>query len=68
VFLETGDNKHAQSLAALPTDAGEVLAVIHRRHVMCVHVVNTNTLALEPEGAPAGRREGTVSDPDRSWG
>jgi hypothetical protein len=83
VILEPGDNKHAQSLAALvhrPTDAGEVLAVIRRRHAGCVHVVNTNNLALEPEstlggpgtfretpaaGRPAGRREGTVSDPDR---
>jgi hypothetical protein len=66
VILETGGNKHEQSLAALlhrPTDAGEVLAAIRRRHVACVHVVNANILVLEPEGAPAGpgpSREGRI--------
>src|SRR5262249_27709422 len=82
VILEPGDNKHAPSLAALvhrPTDAGEVLAAIRRRHPGCVHVVNANILVLEPDrtprgtrasagmpaaGRPAGRPERTASNPD----
>lgn len=60
LILDAGDNKHSQSLADLmhrPTDAGEVLAVIRRCHAGCVHVVNTNILAVEPGTAP-GREPG----------
>jgi hypothetical protein len=65
VILHAGDNKHAQSLAALlhrPTDAAEVLAVIRRRHAGYVNVVNTNILVLEP-GTTPGREPSTVCDP-----
>jgi hypothetical protein len=60
VILDAGDNRHAPALAPLlhrPTDAAEVLAIIRQHSAGCVHVVNTNILALEPETPPA--REGS---------
>jgi hypothetical protein len=62
VILDADDNKHAQSLAALlhrSTDAAGVLAVIRRGHAGCMHVVNTNSLVLEP-GTTPGREPGTL--------
>ena len=55
VIVDVGDNRHSDTLSPLlnkVTDAGEVLALLRKKHPACVSVVNANSLTSDREPAP----------------